>query len=1159
MSIRNFVGLLAVAFVTCCMAGAADPVAGIFGELAATNGLNWMHGSESGSPISFPDAAGGMAFDVSASHEIIARDERSGRVLRQVQQWLPDIQAYRLVTRAGKKGATRDKAPVNVADWAFQFPGRFDGAYFQALTHSKDTWYGSSYWNGPDWTRVGKDWQHPGEKTSSVRLFTVPSDGAVTISGNVCKADTNGGDGVRVSIRHNAEVVWQQDIGPNDAQGVDPAIALEVRKGDRLRFVVHRREAIPCDTTHWDPVVTYADGHVFRASDAFGAEPKAGWAYEMEISEEAPLPRVYALDRHFCLHERTITPGGEITLDSDTDLPLFILADEHDAGGIAGAVIDVHPWQFLVSLNERGRLSIQIRSKAGHALPEIVVAPYKGAWIQAAAWLEQLHRSGDTARERAPFCKSIDTAFRDTIGALDSRARPELDLWAEVQWDWHRQDALEDTPQGYEAAIQAVVRKTAELAGDLGVPPFMAAPSSTDEPCLRYLRAHVLRRRIALANPRMDFGKLLFCKRVPTSYSHLVMQYYGWRARPGGGLFVLDEPGYSFSSHDIFNGALAKGNLLEPRLSYDAQRVVFSYVESAGTRYDIPQLDNKTDEGFYHLWETNVDGTGLHPFTQGPYDDLMPTYLPDGGIAFSSTRRGGYARCFGPQFSSRWHVYALHRVEPDGRNLRALSFHDTNEWFPAVSNAGIILYSRWDYIDRDAVTHQTLWGTRPDGTNPMAIWGNASPKPHCTFQMQPIPESRKIVFTASAHHSITGGPIVVLDPEVDNNAQEALTRITPGIPFPEAESADIREYYEAPWPLSEKYFLASYSPWPLVWEPGANPPNALGIYLIDVFGNRELIYRDPVIGSTNAVPLAARPVPPILPSSLPAEPADQGEAVIADVYQGLGGMPRDSVKTLRVIQIFPKSTPVAGTPPIGLAGEENARAVLGEVPIEPDGSAHFAVPARKPLLFQLLDEHGFACQTMRSVTYLQPGEKVSCIGCHEPQKTAAANAVPAAARRSASAITPGPFENEPFSYPLVVQPVLEKYCVRCHSGPEPCGKKNLADTPLNGYSQSYWALCGDADFAGPKTNPETAATALVPRFGARNQVQMTPPGGTFGARGSRLLHMLQEGHHEVRLERDALRRLAQWIDCNAIFYGGYSPEDQASQLRGDHLPMPALQ
>jgi len=715
----------------------------------------------------------------------------------------------------------------------------------------------------------------------------------------------------------------------------------------------------------------------------------------------------------------------------------------------------------------------------------------------------------------------------------------------------------------------------------------------------------------------MPRGPMLFCKRVPTSYSHLVMQYFGWRARAGGGLFVLDRPGCSLACRDILDGKLSGGNVLEPRLSWDAQRIVFSFVQVAGEEYDPARLDNAADEGFYHVYDVSVDGSGLRQLTRGPYDDLMPTYLPDGGIVFCSTRRRGYARCFGAQFSPRWHVYTLHRMDGGGGDLRALSFHDTNEWFPAVSSSGSILYSRWDYIDRDAVTHQNLWTTRPDGSNPQALWGNATAAPHCAFQIQPIPGSHKIAFTASAHHSIAAGSIVVVDPAVARDGEAALSRITPEIPFPEAESRDIREYYEAPWPLSEDDFLVGYSPLPLVWEPGANPANAVGICLLDRWGNRELIYRDPEIGSTNPCPLVPRPVPPALPSQLAhkgispiserqvstggqtvgpkldvsppgsgelahngispiserqvssdgqaAGPklglSPSGEMILLDIYQGLAGVPRGNIRQLRVVQIFPKTTHVAGSPPIGLAGEENGRAILGTVPVEPDGSARFLVPAQRPLLFQALDANGFAYQTMRSVTYVQPGERVSCVGCHEGRMSTPVPSVALAAalRRGPSPLDPGPLGGRPFSFVEVVQPVLDQHCVRCHGGEKTEGKIDLTRTPAGAFTKSYLALCGDRDFWHTLTNPTNAAEALVPRFGARNQIQVSPPGGMYGALGSRLLRLLQKGHYEVKLTPDDFSRLAAWIDLNAIFYGVNNPEDQARLLRGEIIPMPEIQ
>ncbi|MBN2474709.1 MAG: PD40 domain-containing protein [Pirellulales bacterium] len=912
-----------------------------------------------------------------------------------------------------------------------------ESAQYRLLSHRNDLWYGSTYWTGPDWTRVGKDWHHPGVDTPSVRCFETPRDGRVTISGRVFKADTNngGGDGVRVSICHNLHTVWSAEMDGADTDGLKHGLTLEVRRGDAIRFVVHKRGDIYHDTTRWDPQITYADGARFQASQGFSADQQGfgGWSYAMQLG-----PGVAVL------------PGPD---DAELDLPAMV----------------------------------------------------------------------------------------------------------ELEWGW--EDKLDGTPDSYAAAAARHLEKARRLLEDLraGRPnDFLAGEAEELEQLAtgaetgsdrkqQYLRARRLKRRIALANPLMDFGALLFCKRAPTSYSHLVMQYYGWRARAGGGIFILEEPGRSLACRDILEGRLADGNVLQPSLGYDGKRIVFSFVRCADRSYDPSSVGNgdQDDEGFYHIYAVDVDGGNLRRLTAGPYDDLMPAWLPDGGIVFCSTRRRGYARCFGPQFSRRWDVYTLHRMDADGGNVRALSLHDTNEWFPAVDNAGRVLYARWDYIDRDAVTHQNLWTTRPDGTNPATLWGNATPSPHCAFQARPIPGSNKIVFTASAHHSITAGSIALVAPAVGYDGHEALTRLTPEVPFPEAEGRDIRQYYSSPWPLSEKYFLVAYSPVPLVWEPGANARNALGLYLLDWLGNRELLYRDPAVGSTNPCPLVPRPVPPVLPSALPPDPEPVGEMVLADVYRGLGTVPRGSIKQLRIVQIFPKTTPWANVPKIGVAGEENARAILGTVPVEPDGSARFIVPAGKPFLLQALDEQGMAYQTMRSVTYVQPGERVACVGCHESRLTTPVDATPAALHRRPSAIDPGPLGGRPFSYVEVVQPVLDRHCLRCHGGHTTEADLDLSGAPEGEFTRSYVSLCRDK--------------RLVPRFEMRNQIQVTPPGGSFGARGSRLMSLLVAGHEEVELSAGEFRRLAAWIDLNAVFYGDYSPTAQQRQLRGETLPMPEIQ
>ena len=1088
------------------------------------------------------------------------------------------------------------------AQWVFRVAGEQDAGY-APLQHREETWYESTFWQGGEqWLRVGKDWHHPGDRGPSVRRFLAPADGTVTITGRVYKAHRDG-DGVRVAVLHNGQPVWQHELEGKDGEGIDPNLSLAVKKGDTLRFVVDKRRAIFCDTTHWDPVITYADGQKFQASAAFAAKKQGagGWFYETPAdgSGATAMPRLVWFNANWALCESPLIGGKPVVLQSASAQPCAVLADGQDGSGVVLAIEAELPWRLQAELATDGKLTVRLSVTPGAAAPQAgkplrlsraALGPYSGtslAGLQSLArWVSQrsarVSDPAETSDRRSPGNPQTDLPVATLRTATQQAGIPELDYWAMIQQDWQRQDGTGgQRPETYAAATSKQLDKARALLAHLQTVHGSArlaelvqrlqqlaqqTESGPSDPVALYLQLRLLKREIALANPLLDFGQLLFCKRVPTSYSHLVMQYYGWRARPGGGLFVLDEPGRSLRCRDILDGRLQTGCVLEPRLSYDGRRVVFSYVDcpNGPLAPDAVSNEDPSDRNYYHVYEVGVDGSGLRQLTDGPFDDLMPCYLPDGGIAFMSTRRKGYARCFGGQFSTRWDVYTLHRMNGDGSNIRGLSFHDTNEWFPTVSNTGHILYARWDYIDRDAVTHQNLWASRPDGTNPIAVWGNATAAPHCTFQLQPIPDSTKIIFAASAHHSIAGGPITIVDASVAADGEAALERITPEIPFPEAESRDIREYYTAPWPLSEDFYLVGYSPYPLVWEPGANPAHALGIYLLDRWGNRELIYRDPQIGSTNPCPLRPRPVPPVLASHLAEsdrEPAD-GEMFVADVYQGLGDVPRGQIKELRIVQILPKTTNVANLPPIGIAAEENGRAVLGTVRVEPDGSARFLVPAGKPLLFQALDQDGCAYQTMRSLTYVQPGEKVSCVGCHEPKMTAPVTPIAdlAALRRPASRIQPGPWDGRPFSYVQVVQPVLDQHCVRCHGGEKTEGQIVLIGESQGAFSRSYVTLMqDDGAFWHAGTNPNNAAKFLVPRFGGRNQVQMTPPGGLYGARGSRLMKLMRDGHEGVKLSADDLRRLALWIDMNAIFYGVYLPADQERMRRGELVQMPEIQ
>ncbi len=136
---------------------------------------------------------------------------------------------------------------------------------------------------------------------------------------------------------------------------------------------------------------------------------------------------------------------------------------------------------------------------------------------------------------------------------------------------------------------------------------------------------------------------------------------------------------------------------------------------------------------------------------------------------------------------------------------------------------------------------------------------------------------------------------------------------------------------------------------------------------------------------------------------------------------------------------------------VGLDGPWDVRRVLGTVPVAPDGSACFRIPANTPVSLQPLDAEGKALQQMRSWFVGMPGEHISCLGCHEPQDSAPAAAdssVLDAARsaiHSPSEITPwyGPPRN--FSFPREVQPVIDRLCSGCHDGSRAEAATSLPD------------------------------------------------------------------------------------------------------------------
>jgi mono/diheme cytochrome c family protein len=261
------------------------------------------------------------------------------------------------------------------------------------------------------------------------------------------------------------------------------------------------------------------------------------------------------------------------------------------------------------------------------------------------------------------------------------------------------------------------------------------------------------------------------------------------------------------------------------------------------------------------------------------------------------------------------------------------------------------------------------------------------------------------------------------------------------------------------------------------------------------------------------------------------------------------------IEALRIVHLLPKSTPLHHKPQIGYGAETNGRAVLGTVPVEEDGSACFLLPPGKSVYFQALDPRGCAVQSMRSATYVQGGQKLTCVGCHERKGRSPAPApagVPLAFRREPSEIEPEAEGSNPVSFPRLVQPVLEKHCVRCHgqnAGDPPDLRRGDWRQDTFQWYQSYRSLRPYAFHYGAPRDDKV--TNQYDRW----QPARTLP-GKFGAGRSRLLPLLDKGHYDVRLPPEELRRIIVWLDANSDFFGAY--ENTEAQARGEPV-QPKLQ
>ena len=700
-----------------------------------------------------------------------------------------------------------------------------------------------------------------------------------------------------------------------------------------------------------------------------------------------------------------------------------------------------------------------------------------------------------------------------------------------------------------------------------------ALPADAPEDAKRALSfdARWVLRSLVLRNPLLDFDALLFVKRfTQETYPDVCLNHMPWVSRPGGDICVLqrndgarglfasladprtppEEPAASLRY--LLNRALGPGHVHGMDLWFDGTRIVFGYARATGDEPPEGWLDRsqsyrlRREEEPTHLFELRIDDGNVRQLTSGEWSDLDPTYLPSGDIAFVSERCGTSLQC--NEYDKDETSCNLYVMRPDGSGIRRLSANKDGDYLPHCLDDGMIGYTRWEYHERSWAFIQSLWVVRPDGTGADAIFKQHFVNPWALEDVRSIPGSGKLVAIAAGHHTLPVGPLVVVDQRMGINEPRGIGIVTPninppeggmdGVRVPEGGVTDADGFYGSPWALSDKCFLVTYT-----YGNKTTEPAGYGLYFADVYGNKELIYRDRSISCFTPIPLRARPLPPIIPDTTDLAQRD-ALCVVSNIAYGNKDLPAEQIRYLRIAE--PIGWPYDNERGGQRYGEDHRYGgegadrknltnwtpvrILGDAPVQPDGSVRFRVPADTAVYFQLLDENRMELRRMRSFISFQAGEARGCVGCHETRAVAPVQVGGKATAKTASLIPP-PWGDRPISFLRDVQPVFDAQCVRCHAGLKPA-----AGLDLSGGLVTF-----DEQVAGYGYNRafETILTHnLVALSPARAQDASITQPGAYGARKSKLYTALADQTHAnaVKLSEDERLRMTMWMDANAPYH-----------------------
>ena len=439
----------------------------------------------------------------------------------------------------------------------------------------------------------------------------------------------------------------------------------------------------------------------------------------------------------------------------------------------------------------------------------------------------------------------------------------------------------------------------------------------------------------------------LIIAQVPVSESDAIGLTDNGRVPVGGRIVMVDRTGGADGVVDLTGGFIAAGR---PDLSFDGQRVLF-----VGRRRDDARQD---------VWELELSSRAVRRVLQCEQDCERAVYL---STLFTINARRPEPRIAVVSRENPSSSTEIYTCKTDGGDLRRITFAPYGARDPYLLSDGRLLFvmarsSVPPDEDRSVAQRRrhTAWFTvNVDGTDLL---------PFAAVHEAP---AHRVMACETTHDRV----VYLESPVAGKGLGNALISVSRmrSLRTRQVVLAGSEVSYHSPSALPDARLMVS------IRRDSDPAKRTFGVSVLDLADPARVhpVYDDPGWHDVYARTIAPR-VEPVGRSSVVQNRDGIGELYCLDAYRtGLEighGSGANHISHVRIERF----------------GDDDAM-LLGEVPVESDGSFFVELPAGVPIRLATRTDQGDVLKAMSSWFWVMPGERRGCIGCHEDRELAPPN------------------------------------------------------------------------------------------------------------------------------------------------------------------------